>query len=256
MSFFISEDTRASFGVEFPVSKEKPVQTGKIDSIRFEKRVTDKPTLLPGVKLEKGETASPDQVAPNSIRGIIVITVNSLDNFYTHVEEKWDNTNSDAKMMSRMVSMLNTQLLHIGAQLLEDEKNMRAAITSDKYMEFIAANYPDGEAGHQWRYLEFVAHAMNTTGHNGGPIWEEADGTPKTIRVKITRVPSGKSINKLQLGNGNVLEVVREGVKSILQVMPKDTFDVLEVAAAKVLAGPLTAQTTQTSKDDNPWPDL
>lgn len=256
MDFFISEDNRASYGVEFPVSKETPIQLGVITAITFAPRVNSKFQLLDGIRLEKGEQPTPEQVTAESIRGTIQIEFASPDGHYSHIEEKWDNSNiSDAAMRSRMISMLNTQLLHIAAQVSEDEAGIRAALgNKEAFFAFVNEKHQDEKYGLQWRYLEYIAHVMNT--YNGGsPIWKEAGSdNAKRLRFKLTRIPSGKSINKLQLGNGNVVEVIREGVRTILQVSAKDHFDFIEVPASTAIAGGAATPPPVATEAKNPWP--
>jgi hypothetical protein len=256
MDFLMTEDTRAHYSVPFAVSKTNWKQLAKVVSITMSKRVEQKYKLKQGVTLPKGENPDADQVEPSSVRGVIQIEFQSPDGFYSHIEDKWDNANSKPENMARSIKMLNQQLAHIAVAISEDE-NFVAKYTSNiaDFKKFVDETYGDSGYNYQWRYLEYFVHCCNTCGHNNGPIWLDVNGNSKRLQIKLTRIPVGKSVNNLQLGKGNCIEIYKEGGKSTLAPLSDEHFDMIDVAATTVAAQTKTAPgigSTQPAEDV--WP--
>lgn len=258
MDFLMTEDTRAHYSVPFNVSKTNWKQAAKVVSITLAKRVEQKYKLKPGVTLAKGENPTADQVEPTSVRGIVQIEFQSPDGFYSHIEDKWDSANSKPESYARNVKMLNQQLAHIAVALSEDEAFV-SKYTSDvaAFKTFVDERYGDGGYNFQWRYLEYFVHCCNTCGHNGQPIWLDVNGNPKRLQIKLTRIPVGKSVNALQLGKGNCIEIYKEGGKSTLAPLSDEIFDMIDVTtvAAQTKTAPGVTTNVAPKPAEDVWPE-
>ncbi len=261
-NFGITEETRATSLVPFPVSEKNWKHKAFLSDVKVTASVKEKYTLLEGVELEEGVEPTYDQVTENSRSAYLSFIFESPDKVYTHIEKIFGIDPTDKKKAVKE-RMANEKIAHFWTAIggsANAPVYLGLTKNAEGMMAFAHANL-EGKVVKNYRdYFEGIATQFNTAKAGGTPIYTAKVGEetkPVMLVIKLTRQTKGKGINNLQMGTGNVVERFVEGGKSTLSTMPKDKFDLIEVGGngpTGPIGGIGTTAPAPTGGDE-PWPD-